>query len=119
MLRTGRELKEFTVSRPKARENERGREIIDGCDGLGALKAVLAQAKPEEIERWRQLSHPVTHKIIMAYRPAFEVLPGDVLIQKDTSAGQTRKFYVQALPYDPGGLGHFTVFYCDERTDVT
>ena len=76
---------------------------------IGTVRAVLASARGDEMQRGKQLSHPVTHKIIMSRSPDFDIMPGDVF----ELAG--RRFYHTAIPYDVGGLGHFTIFYCDER----
>ncbi len=116
MLMPGQELRSFDVRRPKARETEMGRVLSAGRNEeelLGQIRAILAAAKPEEIERWRQLEHPVTHKIIMKHKPPFAVRPGDIFEKSG------RRFYVQTHPYDPGGIGHWTIFYCDERSDVS
>lgn len=113
MLMPGQEQREFTVLRPDGRETENGRELINGYETVGTLQAILAQARPEERERWRQVNHPITHKLIMQHKPTFEVKPGDIF-ERDG-----RRFYHQTLPYDSGDLGHWTVFYCDERIDVT
>ena len=112
MLRPGQELRTFNVSRPRTKETARGREITDGYDPLGTIRAVLAQAKSEETERWRQLEHPITHKITKHGRPEFDIKPGDIF----EYAG--RRFYNQAISYDIGDLGHWAIFFCDERTDV-
>jgi hypothetical protein len=115
-LYPGQELREFKVLRTKNRETERGR-IVSAGEGeektLGTIKAVLAAAKPSETERWRQLEHPVTHKIIQYGASGFEIRPGDVFEREG------RRFYNQTLPYNIGGLNHWTIYYCDERTDVT
>jgi hypothetical protein len=112
MLLPGQELRHFEVLRPKTRENERGQEVISNYEPVGTIRAVLAQAKPEEIERWKQLNHPITHKIIMQRRPPFDIRSGDIFER----AG--RRFYNQATPYDVGDIGHWTIFYCDERSDA-
>jgi hypothetical protein len=112
MLLPGQEQREFTVLRPEPRENERGQVLNNGFAPVGTIRAILAQAKPEEIERWKQLNHPVTHKIIMQHRPPFDIRPGDIFER----AG--RRFNMQTLPYDPGDIGHWTIFYCDERSDA-
>ena len=111
----GQELRDFTVSRPdtKTRSTENGREgLTNGYKNTGTIKAILASARPDEIERWRQLDHPITHKIIMQRKPTFEILPGDIFER----AG--RRFYNQAIPNDVGDLGHWTIFYCEERADI-
>jgi hypothetical protein len=58
------------------------------------------------------LTHPVTHKIIVQGRPAFEIKSGYIFER----AG--RRFFMQELPYNIGDLGHWTIFYCSERTDI-
>ena len=114
MMVPGQELRVFTVSRPRPRETENARAgLTDGFEYVGTIRGVLAQAKPEEIQRWRQLNHPITHKIIMQRTPPFDVKPGYIFER----AG--RRFYNQAIPYDVGDIGHFTIFYCDERADIT
>ena len=113
MLRAGQELRDFTVSRPATRGTDNGREGLTNLTvPVGKIRAILAQAKPEEILRWKQINHPITHKIIMQRKPPFDVAPGDMF----ETAG--RKFYNQALPYNVGDLGHWMIFYCDERPDI-
>jgi len=110
----GQKLREFTVSTPDpdGHESELGREMIGGFIEIGKIKAVLAQAKPEEVQRWKQLNHPVSHKIIMQGKPGFDVKPGDIFERSG------RRFYNEMIPYDVGDLGHWTIYYCIERSDV-
>ena len=116
MMLPGQEKRDFEVFAIETRSTDRGREgLVNEYTPIGELSAVLAQAKPEEIQRWRQLNHPVSHKLIMQHTPPFEILSGYKLCQKDT--GQV--FYVSTLPYDPGGLGHFTIIYLNDRRDVS
>ncbi len=108
----GQELRAFDVYRNGEHKTASGRIISNGGERLGEIRAVLAAAKPEEIERWRQLEHPVSHKIIQQGVPPFEVKPGDSLVQGN------RRYIVQTVPYNPGGINHWTIYYCDERSDV-
>lgn len=111
-LPPGTEIRAFDVFRDGERRTPSGRVTMSGAERLGGIKAVLAAASPREIERWRQLEHPVTHKIIQQGRAPFEVRPGDSI------AHGGKRYIVQAAPYDPGGLGHWTIYYCDERSDA-
>lgn len=111
-LMPGQELREFDVYRNGTRRTDSGRVISNGAERLGAIRAVLAAAKPEEIERWRQLEHPVTHKIIQQGIAPFGIKAGDSLVR-----GEMR-YIVQTAPYNPGGLNHWTIYYCEERSDV-
>lgn len=111
-LLPGQELRVFTVYRDGERRTPGGRVVMNGEAAVGEIKAVLAAAKPEEIERWRQLEHPVTHKIIQQGVPPFEIRPGDSIRHG------SRRYIVQTAPYNPGGINHWTIYYCDERSDV-
>jgi len=108
----GQELREFTVLRPEARETDNGRILNNIYTPIGTIKAVLAAANPTEKERWRQLQHPITHKIISRRIAAFEINPGDVFEYGE------RRFYIQTKPYNVGDLGSWMIFYCEERSDV-
>jgi len=112
MLMPGQELREFEVLRPESRETENARKLTGDYKKVGTIRAILAAAKPIEKEQWRQIGHPITHKIIMQYKPSFDILPGDIFER------ERRRFYNQAIPYDVGDLAHWTIFYCDERTDI-
>jgi hypothetical protein len=105
-LTPGQEIREFAAKRPQKRETDNGRVTPNDYEPLGEIKAMLTAAKPEEIERWRQLGHPATHKIIMQGKAAFDILPGDIFEQ----AG--RRFYNQAALYNVGDTGHWTIYYC-------
>ena len=113
MLTPGQEIKTFTVYRPETHGTAIGREgLTKSMTYVGKIDAVLAQAKPEEIERWRILDHPVSHKIIAGGKSTFDVLPGDIFVYNG------RKFYHEANPNNIGDLDCWTVFYCNERFDV-
>lgn len=109
----GQELRHFEVERPVKQKSENGR-VKQGVGRalLGTMTAALAQAKPEEKERWLQLTHPVTHKIISRGVLEFQVKPGDVF-----SCGQ-REFVVTAIPYNVGDLNHWIIYYCEERAEI-
>lgn len=111
-LTPGQELRVFTVYRDGEHKTASGRILMNGAERIGEIKAVLAAAKPEEKERWKQLEHPVTHKIIQQGVPPFEIKPGDAIVR-----GETR-YIVQTAPYNPGGINHWTIYYCDERSDA-
>jgi hypothetical protein len=108
----GQEIREFSVYHPETRETEIGRVLKNNETLVGTIHAILAAARPEEKERWKQLQHPITHKIIMQFTPAFDIRPGDVFVYDG------RRFYNQAMPYNVGNIGHWMIFYCEERTDI-
>lgn len=111
-LMPGQELRTFTVCRDGEHKTASGRVLSNDVETIGEIRAILAAAKPEEILRWRQLEHPVSHKIIQRGTAAFEIKPGDSLVYGE------RRYIVQTAPYNPGGLNHWTIYYCDERSDI-
>ena len=108
----GQELRQFDVYRSGEHRTDSGRIIANGGDRIGSIRAVLAAAKPEETQRWRQLEHPVSHNIIYKQETPYEIRPGDSLVQGNM------RYIVQAAPYNVGGIGHWTIYYCNERSDV-
>ncbi len=108
----GQELRQFSVYRDGEYKTASGRVINNDTKQLGEIKAILAAAKPNEIERWRQLQHMVTHKIIQQGTAPFKIKPGDFFVY-----GENR-YFVQVSPYNVGGLNHWTIYYCDERGDT-
>lgn len=111
-LRPGQELRDFDVLRADTHSTGGGRVLRNSQEKLGTTKAILAAAKPEEIERWRILSHKVTHKIIQQGVLPFEVKPGDVFERGE------KRYCVQTEPYNVGDINHWTIYYCEERGDV-
>jgi hypothetical protein len=93
-------------------ETERGDTFIDRWEKIGELVGVLAQERPESRMRWNQQGFPVSHRIIAEGGNNLEILPGD------SFEHEGRRFFVTEIPYDPGELGHWTIYYCQERRDV-
>jgi hypothetical protein len=104
-------MKRLDAYRAEMKETERGDVLVNKRLYIGSLCAVLAQAKPDERERWHQLGHPVTHKLISEGPNVLKLTAGDLLMCED------RRFYIQSEPYDPGELGHWTIYYCEETKD--
>ena len=111
-LLPGQELKPFEVFRSGTRRTESGRVVDNAREKLGEIRAILAAAKPDEQQRWRQTEHPVSHKVIQQGVAAFEIRPGDFLEHGG------KRYMVQTAPYNPGGINHWTIYYCDERSDT-
>ena len=61
-LRPGNLFKDFTIEKKSEGTTARGR-VTAGYDPEpnAQLRAVLADADPEERERWHQQQHPITH----------------------------------------------------------
>jgi hypothetical protein len=109
-LRTGNIFKNFTVQQKNEDTTARGRVTASFDKGSGTqLRAVLADATPDEKERWKQNQHPITHILTQQGKPL--ATEGDRLL-----LGR-RIFYVQGVD-DPGGLELWTLYYVEERVDT-
>jgi hypothetical protein len=108
-LRPGNLFKDFTIEKKGATLSSRGRtkSQYDGQTGE-QLSAVLADAKPQEKDRWKQLQHPISHTITQKGKPKADA--EDRLVLGD------RSFFIQGVD-DPGALGLWTIYYVEERFD--
>jgi len=109
-LRPGNLFKDFWVEKKSVTTTARGRTASTyGKEGAAHILAVLAEAKPTEIERFKHLDHPITHTITQKGRPQAEA--GDRIVHGG------RYFYIQGVD-EPGELGLWTIYYAEERSDV-
>ena len=106
-LRPGQGFKKFTRYK---RTGKLSKERRPGAsyESSGHLFGILSDVTPQEIERWGTTEKPITHKIVQ-YGGDNKAADGETLMFND------RYFYIQRSPRNPGGLGHFTVYYCEER----
>lgn len=107
----------FRVFRAVAVTTEMGRVLHNISEEIGKISGVLAEASSYEKERWRQLSYPVSHKVILSGVPSILLEVGDVL-QWESGSG-TREMILNGIPYDVGNLGHYLIVYGNERRDLT
>lgn len=109
-LRPGNLFKDFWVESKITSLTSRGRPTSSfGKDEAVHFLAVLAEARPTEIGRFRQIDHPITHTITQQGRPKARA--------KDRLIHDGRIFYVQGVD-NPGDLGLWTIYYAEERSDV-
>lgn len=108
-LKPGNLYKDFTIEKKGASVTSRGRAKKEyATDPADQIKAVLAEAKPQEKERWRQLQHPISHTIVQ--KGKLKATTGDRLIFGE------RMFFIQGID-EPGALGLWTIYYVEERFD--
>jgi len=107
-LRPGNLFKDFTIEKRNEDATARGR-VSAGYEPVPdiILRAVLADADPDERERWQQQQHPITHTITQRGTPLAG--EGDRLVLGD------RYFYIQGVN-EPGSLGIWTIYYAEERS---
>jgi len=105
------------------RSTETGREGLSGeLAQIGTVRGTFSYASPEQIQKHRQLQHPVLHRIVCRPKdirlaapaeggtPAEALRPGDVF----EMAEDLRRFTVRKEAYDIGDLGHWVVFFVEE-----
>lgn len=108
-LRPGNLYKDFIIEKKGATINSRGRAKREYDSNAGeSIRAILAEAKPEEKERWRQLQHPISHTIVQKGTPKAAA--------EDRLAFGNRMFFIQGVD-EPGALGLWTIYYVEERFD--
>lgn len=115
-LPMGSALTQFTLYRSTSVATDMGRILKHSSEELGTFSGVLAVASSSEKERWNQLSHPVTHKVILTGKIEIPLKIGDTL--RWQSQGKEREMLLCGVPYDVGNLGHYVIVYGNERGDL-
>lgn len=86
------------------------------------IKGIISQASQREKDEWKQTGHPISHTIVQKGHKN-RANAGDFLCLTkrrecdETMQPQGRMYYIQGT-HDPGELGHFTVYYVEERLDM-
>ena len=104
----------FRIYTYESEPTARGREKQLGPMLKGEARCILATAKPNEAERYKQLAVTVTHAIIQRGGPRARENDVFVLVKNGV---ESRFFRVQAV-HNKGELDIDTVFYCQERSDL-
>lgn len=109
-MRPGNLYKEFVVESNRTEVRASGRPA-EGYDTVNVrrLKGSLADASTQDIARYGQSQHPITHTIVQPGRPCAKA--DDKLILDD------RVFLIRKVD-EAGSLGVCTIYYVDERKDV-
>lgn len=108
-LRPGNMYKNFVVEKAAVKPGKSGRPQHVYEDVGEVIHGVLAEANDKQIERWKQLQHPISHTIVQAGGP--KAKEGDKLCLEE------RVFFVQGID-KAGSLGISTIYYVEERNDV-
>ena len=112
LLRPGQGFKPFLVLRKKGGVTATGRPQAKTLSPDGEFYGIISQADQNEIEKWKQNGHPITHTIIQRGTKN-RAKATDVLELKGTN----RRFQVKGVN-DPAELGHFTIYKVEEREDL-
>lgn len=112
MLRPGQGFRQFTVLQKKGGKTATGRPMAQSLTPCGVIYGIISQASQKEIEQWKQNGHPITHTILQ--RGTENRGKADDVLELN---GTKRRFSVKGT-HDPAELGHFTVYYVEERADL-
>ncbi len=119
-LRPGQGFRQLTILRRAGGVTDNGRPETRSLTPSGEITGLIMRASRGEIqqwessEQWKQEGHPVTHKIIQQGTQN-RLSPSDVI--ESVSKGKTRRFIVKGAN-DPAELGHFTIYFAEEREDL-
>ncbi len=115
-VRPGQGFQWFTVLRRENSVSDNGRIAREMITPAGKIAGLLMAASVGDMQQWKgseaykQNTHTVLYKIIERGKSGI-VKPTDVL-----ELGE-RQFVVTGI-HNPGGLGHFTVYFVEERLDL-
>lgn len=110
-LRPGNLFKDFIVS-PLSQDVQDGGRVVEKYTGDGSciLKGCLAEADSRDIENHSIEEHTVTHTIVSRGAPMAK--------RRDKLVLGSRAFYIVDID-GAGALGISTIYYAEERDDVT
>lgn len=112
LLRPGQGFRPFTVLRKKGGTTASGRPKTTSLSPDGEIIGIISQASQKEIEQWKQNGHPISHTILQRGTQN-RAKATEVLELKETN----RRFSIKGTA-DPAELGHFTIYYVEERADL-
>lgn len=118
LLRPGQGFKSFRVLRREGATTPGGRPYTGALAPCGEFFGIITQATPREVEQFKQLGTPITHKIVQ--RGTTNRAKATDVLELSTSNNDIppRRFLVQGEPRNPGDLGHFLVYTVEERSDL-
>lgn len=108
----------FHVLRRQSSVTATGRPRTAELVEVGTIKGIISQASPTETEQFKQKGTPITHTIVQ--RGALEQARADDVLElrSECCDGESRYFYVQGTPRNPGMLDHFVDYRVEERADL-
>lgn len=116
LLRPGQEFHTFTALERRGGLTENGRPVAETFQPVGQFLGAMIRASQGELtqwksaNQWKQDGHSTLYKIIR-YGGGAAPKPGDALELNG------RKFYVLGV-HNPVFLGHFDVYFAQERRDL-
>ena len=111
----GQGFKRFSVLKLGKAVNSKGKVQKAKYEPIGEIIGILATAKQNEIEQWRQNGHPISHKVVQR-GAKIQAVAGNYLMLSNPN-GKDRYFYIQGRN-NPGELDHMVRYYVEERNDL-
>lgn len=111
-LRPGQGFQPFTVLRREGGLTEKGRPTTSMLKPQGEIRGIITRSAPTETDQHKQLGSPISYTILQRGTEN-RARANDILESKDG-----RRFLVKGDPRNPGGLGHFLSYKCEERDDL-
>lgn len=119
--RPGQGIKQMTILSRNGALSGNGRPAAQAYTPAGTIYGFLMRASQGEVEQWKSRSqwkqegHPLTHKIIQQSGQLRAGLSDWLQLSENNNV---RCFQIKGV-HNPGELGHFTVYYVEERKDLS
>lgn len=110
-LRPGQGFKDYIILQKNTKVSGSGSVKKDVLEKIGDLKGILSTTSPKERETWKQNGYEVTNNVVSTGPP--KAKKNDYLYLMD----EKRIFRISEVK-NPGGLGHCTIYYTQEREDL-
>lgn len=117
-LRPGQGAKKFRVWKRESGLTKTGRPQTSNLVESGEIIGMITRCDPKEAEQFRQEGHPITDTIVQRGSKNKAGATDILEMYPQPGVEKSRFFRIQAIPRDPGGLGHFTVYKALERSDL-
>ncbi len=109
-LRPGQQIKKFNVYRKTNTKDSKGRVNFNHDNILiGTTFGSISKANQKEMDRWKQIEHPISHSIVIE---GTSIIEAEDVLELDNN-----KYYVQGKD-NPGGINAFEIIYCNQVKGV-
>ncbi len=109
-LRPGQQIKKFNVYRKGSSKDSKGRVTFKhNATLIGTIFGSISKANQKEMDRWKQVEHPVSHSIVTE---GISIVQAEDILELDEN-----KYYVQGKD-NPGGISAFEIIYCNQVMGV-
>lgn len=104
MFVAGQQLRTFEVYRKTSSTDAKGHVKYGVEELIGKIKASISEANQREVEKYKQMGHPITHTLVQQLKTI--VKAEDVLLMDGN------RYYVKAVD-NPAGLNFYAIIHCD------